>query len=292
MARILTNISLTRRKDIKIQLIHSFSFHIHNIWKANKLFAQETTAKFCQVSSFVIHHRGTIVTCNKLFLLLAKLNRCIDGKNFLKKSSVFFLFLFFFSLEEFFELTFFSSPSFTRLSPSSLFQWHDTLLNFSLNRGNSVPPLSPLFFLSLPPPISRFFHSPLPLFLVISDPSGLSVAKSSFSSPSPSTSRQSNLIKVYPCSVSALSVSHQPRLFFYLRSSLRRSPGISWLVVLLWTNGNLNNPVHKPLLNAGQWNLMLRSWTARNMVPVSHCNYAIAVVRIIQLLDTRGGGWK
>lgn len=145
------NISLTRRKDIKIQLIHSFSFHIHNIWKANKLFAQETTAKFCQVSSFVIHHRGTIVTCNKLFLLLAKLNRCIDGKNFLKKSSVFFLFLFFFSLEEFFELTFFSSPSFTRLSPSSLFQWHDTLLNFSLNRGNSVPPLSPLFFLSLPP---------------------------------------------------------------------------------------------------------------------------------------------
>lgn len=181
MARILTNISLTRRKDIKIQLIHSFSFHIHNIWKANKLFAQETTAKFCQVSSFVIHHRGTIVTCNKLFLLLAKLNRCIDGKNFLKKSSVFFLFLFFFSLEEFFELTFFSSPSFTRLSPSSLFQWHDTLLNFSLNRGNSVPPLSPLFFLSLPPPIPRFFHSPLPLFLVISDPSGLSVAKSSFS---------------------------------------------------------------------------------------------------------------
>lgn len=97
MARILTNISLTRRKDIKIQLIHSFSFHIHNIWKANKLFAQETTAKFCQVSSFVIHHRGTIVTCNKLFLLLAKLNRCIDGKNFLKKSSVFFFFSFFFS---------------------------------------------------------------------------------------------------------------------------------------------------------------------------------------------------
>lgn len=102
------------------------------------------------------------------------------------------------------------------------------------------------------PPIPRFFHSSLPLFLVISDPSGLSVAKSSFSSPSPSISRQSNLIKVYPCSVSALSVSHQPRLFFYLRSSLRRSPGISWLVVLLWTNGNLNNPVHKPLLNAGQ----------------------------------------
>lgn len=163
MARILTNISLTRRKDIKIQLIHSFSFHIHNIWKANKLFAQETTAKFCQVSSFVIHHRGTIVTCNKLFLLLAKLNRCIDGKNFLKKSSVFFLFLFFFSLEEFFELTFFSSPSFTRLSPSSLFQWHDTLLNFSLNRGNSVPPLSPLFFLSLPPPYSSIFSLSSPV---------------------------------------------------------------------------------------------------------------------------------
>lgn len=118
----------------------------------------------------------------------------------------------------------FRSPSFTR--KASFPQWHDTHLNFSLNRGNSVPPLSPLFFLppfpSPPPP--RFFHSPLPLFLVIPDPSGLSVAKSSFSPLPSSTSRQSNLIKVHPCSVSVLSVSHQPRLFFYLRTSLRRSP--------------------------------------------------------------------
>ena len=139
-----------------------------------------------------------------------------------------FLSFFFFSLEEFFELTFFRSPSFTRLPPpSSLFQWHDTLLNFSLNRGNSVPPLSPLFFLT-PSPLFL-----LDFFTLLSRCFSLSPIHLASLSRNPLShslllllllpSCQSNLIKVYPCSVSALSVSHQPRLFFYLRSSLRRS---------------------------------------------------------------------
>lgn len=172
-----------------------------------------------------------MVTCNKLFLLLAKLNRCIDDKNFLKSPQFFFfLSFFFFSLEEFFELTFFRSPSFTRfLLPFFLFQWHDTLLNFSLNRGNSVPPLSPLFFLTPPPLLLLDFFTLLSRCFSLSPIHPASLSRNPLSHSLPPLlllllpSRQSNLIKVYPCSVSALSVSHQPRLFFYLRSSLRRS---------------------------------------------------------------------
>lgn len=143
----------------------------------------------------------------------------------------------------------FRSPSFTR--KASFPQWHDTHLNFSLNRGNSVPPLSPLFFLppfpSPPPP--RFFHSPLPLFLVIPDPSGLSVAKSSFSPLPPPLldlapkqfNQSPSLFRVRPI---GLSPAEAFLLFAHELAAIpASSSSSSWASCY---SGNLNNPVHKP----------------------------------------------
>ena len=200
-----------------------------------------------------------MVTCNKLFLLLAKLNRCIDGKNFLKSPQFFFFlsFFLFFLSGRVFRAYIFSFPLIHQVSssllPLSMTRYPLELLFKSRKQCSSL--ISIVFshpFSSTP----RFFHSPLPRCFSLSPIHPASLSRNPLSHSLllllllPSC--QSNLIKVYPCSVSALSVSHQPRLFFYLRSSLRRSLLASPGQLLLWTNGNLNNPVHKPSLNAGQ----------------------------------------